>query len=496
MQQRNGATEQLLLPGAPRARRCCCRRGGGLGGKADTMLLPTSSMELTSMPERRHGAWGGRFLKISGVGGGELAESDTERVRRTRGSVAVLLAHLGATVALGVVSTINAANFEGRAPFSSHNVTAADIAEAALAGHPYTPAQIAAMNADGFSMTYCRLTSYLVFLALSFAHRWLVDGVSRRDPIAIGHRHAEHRASNASKPAPDESFARRLWAADAKDDVEYAALELFVWLCFPLGVSAVALVVVGETASMGGRVLSAVVTDLFPILTIAATTLLVETQCVTLRRHVEDTLTPYVDPEPLPRSPWVQWLLADTTPPPPHRPHEELKTAEQLLSDFRKLTRELESCSGVWRSVLGTQVCLVCALVINATASLLTRHGFQVSLLTGQPLSDGMALMYLVQTMPVLWALWLSFSTVVHLNTYLDEVPARITRNCRDENLILSMAERCQFAEEYQRLGVHFSVPAVGKLTTSTRMNALLSFVGTLSLALAFPGQVIDTLGL
>jgi len=179
----------------------------------------------------------------------------------------------------------------------------------------------------------------------------------------------------------------------------------------------------------------------------------------------------------------------------PHEDYEPLPAdgAEQLLSWFRDLVDELEKLSGRWSYVMGVQGCLFLTQLANTTVTLWQRHGYQVSLVTDTGLSDNFAFIYLAQTLPVFWALWLSFGTMIHLNTYLREIPSRVTRCCDAKKL--GFADRNAFAEEYKRLGVHLDVPYLGELTTSTRFGALISLAGLLLTAASMPASIKDTFG-
>jgi hypothetical protein len=309
---------------------------------------------------------------------------------------------------------------------------------------------------------------------LSVLLHYLVLSVSRNDPIAIAIRVAEHVASQSGAANATARPTQSLWTtAFSKDRAETKAKSLCVRLWVPMIVGVVMVIWIGDTNEMGGRVLSAVCSDFFPILTIAAATVLLGTIAVTVEKHVEDLLEPYIGVV-----------------------HGGGGDLDHLLNCFCELATELDKTDLIrgWRWVLGTEILLTCALVANATTSLLGSHGYQISLLTGDPLYKSMTLMYLVQTAPVLWSLWLSFDTVICLNTYLGEIPARISRSCAVPGH--NMAQRDHFASEYARLGVHVRLPFVGEMTTTTRFRALLSFAGMLSLAMTFPGQVSQALQL
>ena len=48
----------------------------------------------------------------------------------------------------------------------------------------------------------------------------------------------------------------------------------------------------------------------------------------------------------------------------------------------------------------------------------------------------------------------------------------------------------------YERYDMKLTIPHLGAITESTRLSALLGFVGTVSLALSFPGQIQTALNL
>ena len=48
----------------------------------------------------------------------------------------------------------------------------------------------------------------------------------------------------------------------------------------------------------------------------------------------------------------------------------------------------------------------------------------------------------------------------------------------------------------YEHYDMRLTIPHLGAITESTRISALLGFVGTVSLALSFPGQIQSALNL
>ena len=464
----------------------------------------------------RHGRFMGWQRKLYAIGGGEIRK---DRLTMTCGNALMLCIQILVGAALFIISTEKAYAFVGRAPFApNHNTSniAADIEWAKLAGHPYSAAEIEAMEEDGFSWTYFRLTWFLLSLVLSVLHRCLLFDNARHDPGAIGTRERQSLSGVQLKPgvlstttassvqSPVAAVAE-IWTADVRNDQEYFAAEHFAWLWLPVVAAWMLLPVIALLSD--GRVsflwvLSVFATNLFPIINSAASALLLDEKCVAVHKLVERMLTPYgIETVPLTgtgRSKWVErmtdcaggtTITADALSAP-----LSADGAEQLLQAFRDLVDELETLSSRWSYAMGVQGCLLLAQLANTTATLWQRHGYQVSLLTDTELSDNFAFIYLVQTFPVFWALWLSFNTMIHLNTYLAEIPSRVSRSCDAQKL--SFTDRNAFAQEYKRLGVHLDVPYVGELTTKTRYGALVSLAGLLLTAVAVPAQLKDTFGL
>merc|ERR1719424_2342224 len=325
--------------------------------------------------------------------------------------------------ALFIISTEKAYVFVGRAPFApNHNTSniAADIEWAKLAGHPYSAAEIEAMEEDGFSWTYFRLTWFLLSLVLSVLHRCLLFDNARHDPGAIGTRERQSLSGVQLKPgvlstttaSSVQSPVATIWTADVRNDQEYFAAEHFAWLWLPVGAAWMLLPVIALLSD--GRVsflwvLSVFATNLFPIINSAASALLLGEKCVAVHKLVERMLIPY-DIKTMPltgtgRSKWVErmtdcaggtTITADAL---------SADGAEQLLQAFRDLVDKLETLSSQWSYAMGVQGCLLLAQLANTTATLWQRHGYQVSLLTDTELSDNFAFIYLVQTFPVFWAL-------------------------------------------------------------------------------------------
>merc|ERR1719424_1742194 len=133
--------------------------------------------------------------------------------------------------ALFIISTEKAYAFVGRAPFApNHNTSniAADIEWAKLAGHPYSAAEIEAMEEDGFSWTYFRLTWFLLSLVLSVLHRCLLFDIARHDPGAIGTRRRQSVGVQLKPGDPNQSpvaAVAEIWTADVRNDQEYFAAE-------------------------------------------------------------------------------------------------------------------------------------------------------------------------------------------------------------------------------------------------------------------------------
>lgn len=104
-----------------------------------------------------------------------------------------------------------------------------------------------------------------------------------------------------------------------------------------------------------------------------------------------------------------------------------------------------------------------------------------MSMLTGLGAKDDTAVaqtddvwVQAVQVWPILWALVISFGAVIDLNSYLADIPARISKQC--DTGVLSIHERNAFAAEYSRLGLCLEAPVLGRMTTQGRNAALISF--------------------
>ena len=484
---------------------------------------PPTAPTMAAAPPKWSGSRAGAHLpftswqrKLYGVGGGGIVPADevsilgfprrffclgaaadeSEMVQLSRGSILALLAQvmvavLLATVSIHTTATVADSNATMVAPSDDGS------SGAELVGTVVTAADVA--------WTKVRCIFFLSFISLTVAQRWLVLSVSRHDPIALAVRRQELSQQVLSLRLHVTSSVRvhKLWTCEVPEETESMAAQLCAQLWLPLAVGAVALFILDAAEPNASdttfRLLAVMASDLFPVANIAATTLLLSTQCAVVRRHVENVVQPFAGAAPLPE-PFYMRLLQR----PGHRSSTSTSTSNtsssssggpigasrmtvnELVVEFRSISTELAYISSSWSWILGVQVCLFCSLLGNATATLLHFHG--VSLLTGTALSSGGAKLWLVQTLPVLWALMLSFDSVVFLNTYLADVPGRISRHCDTDTLTLS--ERCQFADEYQRLAVWLSAPFVGELTADKRFGAAVSFAGMISLALAFPSQI------
>ena len=156
----------------------------------------------------RHGPYEGVQRILYGVSAGKLMEgrsrpltpchdpdpeaggqdTTTGHLKLSPCSCIMFAFHLCTAVVLGGLGTYRAWDFEGRAPFSPyHNLTAAEIEQAALAGDPYTTDEILSIQSNPWSLTYLRLSAYLVFLMLSVLLHYLVLSVSRSDQIGRAH---------------------------------------------------------------------------------------------------------------------------------------------------------------------------------------------------------------------------------------------------------------------------------------------------------------------
>jgi len=283
---------------ADSSRSCSCGKFTGCSLMAQVLGVQTE----------RHGPYEGVQRILYGVSAGEMRFGDrdslllsvqdttTGHLKLSPCSCIMFAFHLCTAVVLGGLGTYRAWDFEGRAPFSPyHNLTAAEIEQAALAGDPYTTDEILSIQSNPWSLTYLRLSAYLVFLMLSVLLHYLVLSVSRSDPIAIAIRVAERVASQSGAANATARPTQSLWTtASSKDRAETKAKSLCVRLWVPMIVGVVMVIWIGDTHAMGGRVLSAVCSDFFPLLTIAAATLLLGTMAVTVEKHVEDLLESYV----------------------------------------------------------------------------------------------------------------------------------------------------------------------------------------------------------
>lgn len=465
--------------------------------------MPKASAPLIA-PQKRHGPYEGRQRILYGIGGGDarlvftscsyFAEHETDRLELTRGGMLMLGAQALAAAVLIVMSTTNAVEFVGRAPFAPPRNATAEIAEAQLAGYRYSTAEIAAMEEDGFSWTYFRLWWFVLSLVLSLFHRCLLLDAARRDPVAIANRDPN---SSGALPmnAPATGTHDELWGPHTKDDIEIFAKLLFQWLWVPTSLAGLILfgvALLSGTAASIDWALYALAYNLVPIINTAATALVLGSQCVTVHKFAENLLVPYgIDPDPYGGSAPAYGPGKNNGA--QAQPAQQQLDPEELLARFRGLARELEILSRGWKYVLGIQACFFCAQLGSTTTTVYRRHGYQNSLITGQTLESDQAFFYLAQTLPVVWALWLSFGTIIHLNTYLANIPDRVSRSCCAQQF--DYIGRAAFAAEYKRLGVHLDVPYIGEIKSSSRLSALASFAGVLIAAQEFAPQLKDTLG-
>jgi len=454
--------------------------------------------------EERHGPHTKWQRIFYGIGGGDarlvhksfscFAKDREDRLQLTCGGILMLAAQICIATVLLVISITQAVAFVGRAPFAPPRNITAEIAEAKVEGQTYSPAEIAAMEEDGFSWTYFRLWWFVISLMLSVLHRCLLLDAAWRDPVAIAIRYQQ------ALPMTTQGTQDGLWDYHPKNDIELFAKALFRWLWIP--VSLVGLILFGIALLSGTTagnlatfdwVLYALSVNLFPIINTAATSSILGSQCVAVHKFAEGLLEPYgIDPEPYGGSAWTHKARNTFR---PHAPQPQTRNdPEPLLARFRELACELENLSRGWKYVLGIQACYFCAQLGSTTTTIYRRHGYQTSLVTGQTLEDNQAFFYLAQTLPVFWALWLSVGTIIHLNTYLANIPDRVSRSSRCAQHF-SFIDRAAFAAEYTRLGVHLDVPYIGELTTGTRWSALASFVCFLLAAATWPAQLKDTLG-
>lgn len=488
--------------------------GTGTGTRAPLLAgssngPPQAATGLASAPPKwsgrgagAHGSFQSVQRKMYGVGGGHIVPADeltilgfprsffclgktdgeTEMVQLSKGSVIMLLLQ----VALSLGLALRAAHTT--TTVATHNDTTTGVDDGGSAGAG--PSDHDVVTSDDVMWTYIRLAAFLLFLVLTVALRWLVLSVSRHDPIAIATRRQDQQLMTASSRSRG-SLHETIWMRPAPEEAEANAAQLCVQLWVPLGVGAVLLFMLDATREQKVvRLVTVAIQSFCPVINVAASTLLLGTQCAVIRKHVEHLIEPYAGTEP-PLPPWYMRYFrkspAATSPPAAvQQPQASESAIDDLIQEFRSLSAELAWISETWSWVLGVQICLFLALLANATSALLHFRG--VSLLTQEPINGGGSKLWFVQTLPVLWALIVSLETVVALNTYLEGVPGRLSRNCDAQ--LLTLTDRCQFADEYKRLGVWLSAPFVGEVTEGSRFQALVSFVGLISLALAFPGQI------
>jgi hypothetical protein len=305
-----------------------------------------------------------------------------------------------------------------------------------------------------------RLISFLCFIWLSVAQRWLLLSVTRYPPRGRMIGKSNFREANY------------------REEIEVEAKDLCLWLWLPLAVVSFAWLGV---SSAHVRALWVLLQDLIPAINVGATALLLGARCTVIRAHVErvvrDTLALSVeDATPL--------MMDD-------RAASSAGRSGGLLQQLTVVKAEVERVGHVWRWCMGAQIALVVAILVNCVSAILHRRG--IGLVSRVDLTGDVHRFefVLMQVVPMMWAVFISFSAIVRLNTYLESIPSRISR---ESNFDITL--RCAFADEYERLEMFLEIPLVGKLTEGKRLSAMLSFVGVVSLALSFPGQIADALAI
>ena len=129
-----------------------------------------------------------------------------------------------------------------------------------------------------------------------------------------------------------------------------------------------------------------------------------------------------------------------------------------FLQDIECVRAEVARLSTIWTRVLSVQFFLCGSLLVNAITTILHQQGFSLlsrrDLALDHTVSGKIAMM---NTIPMLWALTLSFSTVVRFNSYLAGIPDRVSLKSS-----FSLANRVYFADEYRRMGVWLTIPGLG----------------------------------
>jgi hypothetical protein len=154
------------------------------------------------------------------------------------------------------------------------------------------------------------------------------------------------------------------------------------------------------------------------------------------------------------------------------QPETERDVAQVLVS-FGEVRNLLLQAGREWTPILLVQIALFCCVIVWAISVLIE--------MSADPYFNKEAVwseqVYIASTAaPLLWPLVLSFLAIVRVNSVLAAVPRRITTE-----FLFSPAERCFFAGDYERLGLHMHVLGV-RLTSHRLISAMLS--GLFALAL------------
>jgi hypothetical protein len=303
-----------------------------------------------------------------------------------------------------------------------------------------------------------RLVCVWVFVVLGFVQRCYVLAVTR------------YPSRGRDRTAGGEGC----WHEDQyTEQIEQEARHVAGWLWGPALLVPIACALWADDTDKWKQWLAGLLINLCPLCNIAATALLLGTKCVVMREHVMAIVDEAVELD-----------AADA-------PEEALDSPAAGSGGGGVLQRlglakvELARLSMIWTKVLGVQMLVCLALLANSVTTLLHRSGH--SLLFETPLGEANneLMRSFLQAGPVLWALVVSFRTVVRLNTFLRTVPERISRESR-----FSLKLRCHFAQEYERLGMWLSVPVLGELTESNLWSAIFGFLGLISFVLSFPKQM------
>ena len=166
----------------------------------------------------------------------------------------------------------------------------------------------------------------------------------------------------------------------ARNDVERAAAMLFFRLWVPLvgGLAVCFIASLGHGQRMT-RFLAVVLADVLPVLNIAATALLLDSNCAVIRKHTESVLAPYVDPDEA-QTGWFTRFLPDTVEREQHLSRQSMSVqkpsverddkVEELTEKFRVLAKQLQTTSTHWWWLLCVQILVFWALLGNAVVTL------------------------------------------------------------------------------------------------------------------------------